>query len=206
MTSRSINEALSDLIVEAKAIAGDARATFGSLTAQQLNWKPNQQQWSIGQCFDHLVTANKSYFPMFDKIIKGRKKNTVWQSMPLLPSFFGKMLIRFLDPASTRKLKAPKRFRPSSSNIDGNIISAFVDQQNQLTTLMKESEGLNLQRIKISSPVSRIITYSLLDAYTIIVVHEKRHFLQARRVLDSSGFPRSASHALHRSSGNECCG
>jgi len=65
---------------------------------------------------------------------------------------------------------------------------------------------LNLQRIKNSSPVSRIITYSLLDAYTIIVVHEKRHFLQARRVLDSSGFPRSASQALHRSSGNECCG
>lgn len=192
MTSPSTDEALSDLIAEAKAIASDARVTFGSLTTQQLNWKPNQQQWSIGQCFDHLVTANKSYVPIFAKIIKGPKKNTVWQSMPLLPSFFGKMLIRFLDPASTRKLKAPKRFRPSNSNIDGNIISAFVDQQNQLTTLMKESEELNLQRIKISSPVSRIITYSLLDAYTIIVVHEKRHFLQARRVLDSSGFPRSA--------------
>jgi hypothetical protein len=37
--------------------------------------------------------------------------------------------------------------------------------------------------------VAHIVTYSLLDAYRIIVVHEQNHFVQTRRVTESPGFP-----------------
>ena len=53
---------------------------------------------------------------------------------------------------------------------------------------MKATENLDLDKIKISSPVTNLITYSLMDAYRIIVVHEKRHFLQAVRVSEMNGF------------------
>lgn len=42
----------------------------------------------------------------------------------------------------------------------------------------------------MSSPVLGVITYSLMDASRIIVVHEQNHFAQARRVMESPGFPR----------------
>ena len=32
------------------------------------------------------------------------------------------------------------------------------------------------------------ITYSWMDAYQIIVVHEQRHFQQAKRVTEETGF------------------
>ena len=54
---------------------------------------------------------------------------------------------------------------------------------------MKATEDLDLEKIKISSPVSNLITYSLMDAYRIIITHEKRHFLQATRVAEMDGFP-----------------
>ncbi|MGH9844290.1 MAG: DinB family protein, partial [Blastocatellia bacterium] len=52
-----ISEDLSGLISEANAITDETLAGFGGLTAQQLNWKPGADQWSVAQCFDHLVTT-----------------------------------------------------------------------------------------------------------------------------------------------------
>jgi hypothetical protein len=39
------------LVTDLTTIADDAQLTFGNLTAQQLNWKPSTEVWSIGQCF-----------------------------------------------------------------------------------------------------------------------------------------------------------
>ena len=192
-------EHLSKLIAEATAISDETKACFGDLTAQQLNWKPDADQWSVAQCFDHLVTANEAYFPIFEKVISGEKKNTFWESVPWLSSFWGKMLIKSLDPKSTRKLKAPKIFRPSSSHVDGSIIRRFTDQQNRLIRYMTSTEHLDLENIKISSPVTSLITYSLMDTYRIIVTHEKRHFLQARRVSEMSVFSINRNSAPERS-------
>ena len=183
------DDGLSSLIAAADNIVAGAQQTFGDLTAQQLNWKPNAESWSIGQCFDHLMTANESYFPIIEQIIKGEKPRTFWESLPVLPTFFGWMLIKYLSPESTKKLKAPDVFKPSSSDIDPNIINNFVRQQNQLTFLMRQTAALDLRHTKITSPAVRFVTYSLIDAYTIIVVHEKRHSQQARRVLNAEGFP-----------------
>ena len=54
---------------------------------------------------------------------------------------------------------------------------------------MEATHGLDLNSITITSPVSRLITYSLMDAYRIIVVHEQNHLVQPRRVMESPGFP-----------------
>ena len=189
MTSNQ-GEHLSELVSAANAITDDTRAGFGDLTAQQLNWKPGADQWSVAQCFDHLVTANAAYFPIFEKVLSGEKKNTFWESLPWLPGICGKLLIKAVAPESQRKLKAPPIFRPSSSHVDGAIIHRFIDQQNQVIRYMKATEDLDLEKINISSPVNSLIAYSLMDAYRIIITHEKRHFLQARRVSEMEGFPK----------------
>lgn len=183
------SEHLSGLVSAANAIAGETLAGFGELTEAQLNWKPGAEQWSVAQCFDHLVTANAAFFPVFEKVINGEKRNTFWERLPVLPAVWGKLLIKSVAPESTRKLKAPKVFHPSNSRIDEAIIRRFVDQQNQIISYMKATADLDLEKIIISSPVTNLVTYSLMDAYRIIVNHEKRHLLQATRVSEMDGFP-----------------
>ena len=189
MTSTQ-GELLSALVFAANAITDETLAGFGDLTAQQLNWKPSAEQWSVAQCFDHLVTANEAFFPIFEKVLSGKKENSFWESLPWLPAFWGKMLIKAVAPESTRKLKAPKIFHPSSSSVDGAIIRRFIEQQNQVIRYLKATEDLDLEKIKISSPVTHLITYSLMDAYRIIINHEKRHLLQATKVSEMDGFPK----------------
>jgi hypothetical protein len=49
---------------------------------------------------------------------------------------------------------------------------------------MEATRGLDLQGIVMTSPVVRQITYTLMDAYRIIVVHEQNHFVQAKQVME----------------------
>jgi hypothetical protein len=180
---------LESLISQAATIASDAQTVFGGLTKEQLNWKPAPERWSVAQCFDHLMTSNSGYLPIIDSVVNGHKKSSVWQKLPLLPGLWGKMLIKSLDPKQARKIKAPKKFQPAQSDVSGSIINDFSAQQRQLIEKIKATENLDLERIVITSPVASFVAYSLMDAYRIIVVHERRHFQQAQRVTEENGFP-----------------
>ena len=179
---------LANLIAAANNIANEAKSTFGQLTPSQLNWKPSADRWSVAQCFDHLLTSHQGYLPIVDSVLAG-KKRTFWERMPVLPGLAGKLLIKSLEPTTTRKMKAPKHFEPAQSDISGSVINDFVDQQGNIVQKMKATEHLDLERIVITSPAAGAVTYSLMDAYRIIVVHEQRHFQQAKRVMEESSFP-----------------
>jgi len=180
---------LATVIAAANNVAAEAKSAFGNLTAAQLNWKPSPERWSVAQCFDHLLTSNKGYPPIIDSVLAGRKR-AFWESMPLLPGLGGKLLIKSLDPASTRKMKAPKPFQPAQSDIAATVIDDFVEQQSKIVEKMKATQHLDLEKIVITSPALAVITYTLMDAYRIIVVHEARHLQQAKRVTEEATFPR----------------
>lgn len=180
---------LANLIAAANNVASEAKSVFGNLSVAQLNWKPSSDRWSVAQCFDHLITTNAGYFPVVENAL-ARNKRTFWESLPVLPRLTGKMLIKSLDPATTRKIKAPKKFQPSQSDIRATVVDDFVAQQAQVVQKMRATEHLDLEGTIVTSPIAAPVTYSLMDAFRIIVVHEQRHFQQAKRVMQESAFPK----------------
>ena len=181
---------LPELVSEAQLLSSRTMSTFGQLSYEQLNWKASPERWSVGQCFDHLVASGASFLPIIDDVATGRKTKRAFESVPLLPKLFGKLLIKSLDPATTRKMKAPKQIEPVSSAIDTSILQTFVQQQSELVSKMNATANLDVERLIITSPVANFVIYSLLDAYRIIVVHEERHFQQAQRVTMETAFPK----------------
>jgi len=183
---------LPTLLAEGRRVAAEIMRLFGRLSAHQINWTPRAGEWSIGQCVDHLIISNRPYFQIIEDIRAGRRRQRAWERVPLVSRFFGKLIIKTLRPGSRRKAKARPAFYPSSNQIAPGIIVSFVEQQDRLLHLMESTRGLDLDRTRITSPVISFVTYSLMDAYRIIVVHEQNHFVQASRVLESPGFPGSA--------------
>jgi hypothetical protein len=181
---------ISNLINELQKISEDTKATFGNLSADQINWKPAPQSWSIGQCFDHIIVTNESEFPEIEKVARGEHRNPFWSKVPFLTDFWGRFVLKAVEPDNTKKTKNPKVFSPSSSDVDANIIDRFVENQQKAIELMKRTKNLDLTKIIISSPVAPFVTYRLSDTYKIVVQHEKRHFKQAERVLQAEGFPK----------------
>ena len=181
------------VISELEKISDDARTLFGNLSAEQINWKPSAERWSVGQCFEHLIKINSAYSLQFESIGKGEKNQSFWETYSPFSGFFGNLLFKTLSPEAKRKLKAPSVATPSASSISRGIIEAFVKHQSELASKIRKTENLDTKKIIITSPFIKAITYSLFDAYRILVTHEKRHFEQAKRVMQADGFPHSES-------------
>ncbi|HEY6806272.1 MAG TPA: DinB family protein [Pyrinomonadaceae bacterium] len=173
---------------ELGSVTENVRHEFGGLNKEQLNWKPSAERWSVAQCLDHLITGNRSYFPLLESIVNERRKTVMIERLPVLPKLWGRLLIKSLDPKSTRKLKAPASFQPAASDLPATIVDQFAKQQDEFASWMDQTKDLQLERLIITSPAMKLITYSLMDGYRFLVLHEQRHFQQAQRVVAESGF------------------
>lgn len=179
------------LVTELQALTEETMKVFGNLSPAQLNWKPSPEQWSVGQCFDHLIKTNECFIPDMVKIAAGTYKSSLWARVSPLSGFFGRFVINSLDPLKGRKTKAPRVFAPAQSDVEPDVIVKFLRHQSEVAIYMRATEtaGADLRRTIVTSPVSPVATYSLLDAYRIVVAHERKHFEQARRVAQTEGFP-----------------
>lgn len=174
---------LDELITEAKTIANVSKQIFGSLSVEQLNWKPNEVSWSIGQCFEHLIITNNLYFPNIQKVIDGTHHNNFFSKIPFSTDLIAVLMKNSLKPEQKRKMKTFEIFEPAVSNISETIIEDFAENQQKLIEMIESCKDFNLHKIKIAEPLSVALNLRLNDAFEILILHEKRHFLQAERAL-----------------------
>ena len=180
---------LSSVCSSLKQSADDARASFGGLSAEQLNWKAAQKTWSVAQCLDHVIVTNSLYLPLFEKLRTGEFKDTFWQRISPLSGYFGRYLIKSIDPANVKPMKTTSRAFPASSAIDAGIVDRYTaHQQEMVDALRKLPADLDTSMI-LTSPLMGLVTYSLADALTFTPMHCERHINQAKRVMAEPGFP-----------------
>jgi len=181
---------LQTIVVEAEKNSDEAKRLSADLNQQQLSWTSAPDKWSIAQCLDHLAVTSaefESYFTAATK--RGREKWPVSSAIAYKPSLLGGWLIKQVVPEATRKVRAPKVFRPSQSPAIDGALEKFLDQQAEFLRLVREAKGLDYNKTRVRSPVTPLLRYSLADAFVITVVHGWRHLAQARRVCETPGFP-----------------
>ncbi len=171
-----------DHIQKLKDISVTIQKEFGVLNSTQLNWKANPNNWSIGQCIEHIIISNEKYFPAFELVITGKHKMTFWERNNPLTSYTGKQMIKTLGPVVVKKFQAPKLFLPSQSAIKLSIINDFVEHQNKLIKYFTVFSNSKFEKTIISSPVAALLSLKLQDVLSILTVHEERHLEQMKRV------------------------
>ncbi len=184
-----MKQELAKFIEDAETIAEDIQKTFGNLSAEQINWKPSAEIWSVGQCFDHLIKANSLFFPELERIAGGERKNSFWENYSPLSSFFGNLLVNSLKK-DERKFKAPSKAIVPPSEIDAKIIEQFAAHQAEVIERIKQTDAADWQKTKITSPFMKLMTYKLADGYRVIIEHERRHVRQAKRAMQAENFPK----------------
>ena len=197
MTTPYTSLSLAEVQAGLAALAVETQSVFGRLDEQQLNWRPDAKSWSVAQCFDHLISANREMLQAIDAALDTSRPRTLWQQMPVLPRVFGSMLIKSQMPEATRKFTAPQKATPSSSAIDGRIIERFAAQQHEAAARMRALDEQDAARTVMVSPFVAFITYTVLDGCRLMMTHEHRHFEQARRVTRQPGFPLATADTFH---------
>ena len=171
------------------AMARETHAMFGGFDPRQLAWSPDAARWSVAQCFDHLLAANRLMFRAAEDALNDARPRTLWQRLPVLPGVLGRMLIRSQAPGAVRKFTAPSKAQPATSDIAADIIQRFVEQNREVVVWLEALDERRAACVIMTSPFVRVATYSVLDGCRLVLAHDRRHFEQARLVTLSPGFP-----------------
>ena len=103
--------------------------SFGDLSLEQLNWKPNAKTWSIAQNMDHLILLNESYFSIIDLIRKGTYNPPLIGKFDFVVSFFGMSILKAVQPNRKKKMKTFPIWEPTKSEISIEILDRFKKHQ-----------------------------------------------------------------------------
>lgn len=156
---------------------------FGSLSSEQLNWKPNPNTWSIAQNLDHLIVVNETYYLVLASLKAGTYKTPFIAKIGFMVSFLGKIVLNGVQPDRKKKMKTFPIWEPTTSNVIGDILNRFQNHQIELIQKIEGAKELVEKGIVISSPANKNIVYKLETAFDIIVSHEQRHLEQAKEIL-----------------------
>ena len=155
----------------------------------QLNWRARPEEWSVGQCLEHLYVTNQVYLPPINEALTGQSAARVAE---ITPGWFGRWFIRnYIEPSpQTKKAKAPKKIAPPAL-VDASILTRFRESNERVRMLVGLAGRLDVNRIRFANPFIPLLRFTVGTGLEIIVRHQRRHLLQAERIRASAEFPRS---------------
>lgn len=183
---------LQDYRRQIEAVSEDARDLLAGLSEAQVNWRPTAAHWSIAECLDHLTVTNRKLMEGIEAAIEDARSKGLTGRGPFRYGIIGNMVVRSMEPPAKIKFKAPKTFKPRPDQSLEVVARDFFETQNELQRLILEANGLNLARVKVTSPVTNLIKLSLGQSFGLIASHERRHLWQARQVKNNQAFPAAA--------------
>lgn len=168
------------------AVSKKVESEFGPLSSEQLNWKPSDEEWSIAEVLAHLIQLNNSYIPILASANKGEQDMGFTAKLDFLVRWLGNLVRDSVEPTRSKKMKTFPIWEPQQSDVSGQIVSLFIQQQRELKDRMSAHRNLLEKDIVIPSPANRYIVYKLSVAFELMVTHEERHLNQALEVLSRS--------------------
>jgi hypothetical protein len=163
-------------------VKADAQELTKGLDEARFNWRPAPDRWSIEECLAHLVMVGNREVPAIESAIEdGRSRG--WKSGgPFEPGPIERLIIELSRPPARLKFDAPRYFQPLHGQPVTAVMPSFLHLQRQFQLLLERADGLDLSRVKVTTPISRFLKMSLCGMFAQIAAHERRHMEQARRV------------------------
>jgi hypothetical protein len=178
-----------DLAAQFEAAGAEARALFAGLTDDAARFRPYPGAWSMAECLDHLNVAGRLYLDAVDGAIEDGRKRGLTGFRPYQPGFVERWIVRSQDAPPLFRVKSPRAFRPTGEPEPiARSLPVFLLLQADFVERVRRAEGIDLARVKVTSPASALVRLSLGGAFAATAAHQRRHLWQARQVREAPGF------------------
>jgi|CXWL01.1.fsa_nt_gi hypothetical protein len=184
------------LVAELDRAEREVEELVGGLTEEQLNWQPpapgrGGRGWSVAQAIEHLSITNDVYITaVVAALWEARARGGRERKGPIRLPWFGRWFVGQLEPQSTRKLKAVGKTQPPSNASQLEVLGHFRAAQANVRGHLRQNADLDLNGIRFRNPLLPLLRFTCGTAFHILNAHNRRHLAQARRVVESPGFPR----------------
>jgi hypothetical protein len=185
----ALTREIDDFRGQFERLADEADALVARLSEAQFHWRPSPESWGVADCIEHLNVVARLYLPSLDEGIAAAIRRGLYAEGPFVYNWIGRVFVSIMEPPARFKVKAPNPFVPAAARSRHEIMAAFRAYQVQFIDRLRQANGLDLARARVSSPASRWIRLPLGSAFALMTAHERRHLLQAANVTKREGFP-----------------
>ena len=174
------------------ALREDAAAIFAVTTSEQWTWSPDANTWSMALVVEHLNTVLRlSLPPLKGAVERLRAEGGRSDAIPKY-SLLERLFIRVVSPNPPFKSPVPPIFLPQKpADPSGVTGPMFIADLEQLATIVRAADGLDLRRIKVASPASDKMRLTLGTWLEATVMHNAYHWEQVRALRANAKFPKS---------------
>jgi len=183
MAKLNRKEVLQSLMEDNEDLSARAQK-LSTLDEADLKHKEDAKTWSILECFDHMNKATELYLDQIESKLNEAKpaKSDFYNTGKLAP-FFTKGLAPTEDGQIKNKMKTTKVFKPESDNVELAVIQKFLHNQTRMEQIIDHLTDKDLNSFKVTTALGKILRFYVGDALIFIVAHNKRHILQAERLV-----------------------
>lgn len=182
------------LMAELARLSFEAGQIAAPLDDRRFNWRPDPTSWSVGQCLEHLVRANRCYLDALEDAARaGQLSEGKCDPKPLEPGRLGSWFLRQLEPPVERRFTAPKKAVPPSLVTREATLVAFAGEQQRAIELVRDTACLDCNSVRFRNPFAYgLRVFNLATGLLVLAAHERRHLWQARNVLAHPAFPQAS--------------
>ncbi|MCT4582502.1 MAG: DinB family protein [Flavobacteriales bacterium] len=177
------NQLLDELISLSEELSKKV-ADLQQLPIKQLNNRPDSASWSALECIEHLNLYFAFYIPEISK--RMAKQKGINASVTFRPGWLGNYFANAMKikEGKFKKMKTFQDKNPIGSKLDNKTIEQFIAYQNELIKLLTEAKASNLNQIRTSITISKLIKLKLGDTFRFLIYHNERHVVQAINALN----------------------
>jgi hypothetical protein len=144
-------------------------------------WKrrPAPERWSPGECVAHLNLTSATMLPIVRAGIEEAKRSGVPVPARYRRDVLGFLLWKSLGQMGRCKSKTIPAWVPTADRSPDELVAEFERWQTEQIACVRESDGVPIHAVTITSPVDARARYNVFSALSILARHQHRHLWQA---------------------------
>lgn len=178
------NNTLINELLEITAASTAAARKFKTLPLSTLNFKEDDEKWSILECLEHLNRYGDYYLPELEKAITAKKahEGDLKFRSGVLGNYFANLMK--VKNGKMVKMRTPSDKNPAGSALNDVTIDRFIKQQEMLKSILERARTADMTKTKVPISLAKFMKLRLGDTFRFFTYHIERHIMQAEKVLE----------------------
>ncbi len=181
-----MHDTLAEIVETVEADRAALLSVSERLTQAQLDFRLDEERWSVGENLDHLAKVEKGIARLLQVKLAEAQTNGTPASAPIIPSQLTS-LDGFQIANNPRKIKSPDRVTPRHGVARAELFGALETTRRDLRDATRALAEYDLSAYTFLHPALGEI--NLYQWILFIGQHERRHLCQINAVLAEPSFP-----------------
>ena len=179
----SQQDLLNRLETDLRTLLEQTRSQFSRLDADRLRYRPAPEAWNVLECFAHLNQFSEDYISRIELAIHKAKARRWAAGDDVRYSGRGRRAIRRANPDNGKAYKTGKAYNFNQLPLAQEVVKSFIINGERMLRVVQAAREIDINRAKVRKAHSWVGRYSVGELLEFLVLHARRHVLQAQRLI-----------------------